>query len=116
MAVSGQPVLQVPVIRTNGIHGLPEGFRVVHVNQVAAFVSDEVVDDRLGGHHGQPVVLNGAITLAMPPLGFGLAKDDIFELVFNTEPSGSLDGLGGHVFAGLLFKPFIEVPLQIAGF
>lgn len=70
--------------------------------EVAGLVGDEVVDDFARGHHGEPVVLDGAVLTAVSPLALGAAEDDGLESVFNTEESRILDGLRDHVLLGLL--------------
>ena len=52
-----KPIDVVVAIRANGLNSIPEPLRVVHVQQVAYFMGDHVVDNAVGRQHNHPVVL-----------------------------------------------------------
>ena len=57
MFVLFKPINISVAIRANGLNSIPEPLRVVHVQQVADFMGDHVVDNAVGRQHNHPVVL-----------------------------------------------------------
>ena len=57
MLVIFKPIDVMVIIGANGFNPIPESLRVIHMQQVADFMSDHVIDYAEGRQHNHPVVL-----------------------------------------------------------
>ena len=76
-----EPIDVMFVLGANRLHQFPVAPRMIHVNEMADFMGDHVINDAVRRQHDQPVVLQYAGRRTVPPFRLGFTKLDLCNLV-----------------------------------